>query len=65
MGIFDGLFGTKSNKRFKCGPLSEPTKFRFKCSCGREVKLSIPCGYEEPFVEIECACGKGEVISVR
>jgi hypothetical protein len=64
VGIFDDLFKSKPN--FNTGPLRAPTKFRVVCNrCSDEATMSIPPGYQEPSVLVECACGNAESLSVE
>ena len=51
----------------KSGALRQPKKFQIVCGrCGRKATpMSIPAGYEEPFVAIECECGQGEAVGIE
>ena len=63
MSFFD-IF--KSWPKFNTGALTDPKKFTVTCrGCKGVVKLSIPEGFEQPSVLIECSCRKAEYIYVK
>ena len=64
MPFWDDWF--KSGPDFKTGIIRKPTKFRMTCTtCSGEVRMSIPSGYQEPGILLECDCGKAEQLSVE
>jgi hypothetical protein len=64
MSIWDDLF--KSGTSFSTGKLKTPTKFKVICNrCSREAQMSIPSGYQEPSVLVECECKNAESLSVE
>jgi hypothetical protein len=59
----DAITGKTSTTNYKEGPVSPLTKFDFKCSCGRKPVLSLQAR-NALFLEVQCECGKGQVVSV-
>jgi hypothetical protein len=61
--ITDAFTGGSRVTNYKEGPVSPLTKFDFRCSCGKKPVLSLQAR-NALFLEVQCECGKGQVVSV-